>query len=213
MKKILACFTASVLALASLPVSAGAAEFDPFPPGDVDRDTYITSHDAALVSRYILRGDNRLTDKQLKLADINQDGVVDQTDADLIHQQALENGYWLGDADLDGNIWIEDAFQIAQAHAQNAAILRGDITVPWMRFFSKLQINLSDMTGFPYLEVSLDDAMTVLQYYTDLAAGRNFGITPYERDVFRNADGQRCYYFDPHDLIPHDTDIPLEELP
>ena len=33
MKKILAYFTASVLALASLPYSAGAAEFDPFPPG------------------------------------------------------------------------------------------------------------------------------------------------------------------------------------
>ena len=102
MKKSLACLIASILAIASLPVSAGAAEFDPFPPGDVDRDTFITSHDAAMVSRYILRGDNRLTDKQLKQADINQDGVVDQTDADLIHQQALENGYWLGDADLDG---------------------------------------------------------------------------------------------------------------
>ena len=205
MKKILAYFTASVLALASLPVSAGAAEFDPFPPGDVDRDTYITAHDAALVSRYILRGDNRLTDKQLKLADINQDGVVDQTDADLIHQQAVENGYWLGDADLDGKLLIDDALQIVQEYSKNAAILRGDITAPWMPFFSKLQINLSDMTGFPYPDVSLDDAMTVLQYYTDLAAGRNFHITPYERDVFRNADGQRCYYFDPHDSIYHEN--------
>ena len=201
MKKFLACLMASILAIASLPVSAGAAEFDPFPPGDVDRDTYITSHDAAMVSRYVLRGDNRLTDKQLKLADINQDGVVDQTDADLIHQQALENGYFLGDADLDGDVWMEDAFQIAQAHAQNAAILRGDITVPWMRFFSKLQINLADMTGFSYPDVSLDAAMTVLAYYTDRAAGYNFGITPYERDVFRNADGQRCYYFDEHDSV------------
>ena len=201
MKKFLACLTASILAIASLPVSAGAAEFDPFPLGDVDRDTYITSHDAAMVSRYVLRGDNRLTDKQLKLADINQDGVVDQTDADLIHQQALENGYFLGDADLDGDVWMEDAFQIAQAHAQNAAILRGDITVPWMRFFSKLQINLADMTGFSYPDVSLDAAMNVLAYYTDRAAGYNFGIIPYERDVFRNADGQRCYYFDEHDSV------------
>ena len=57
MKKILAYFTASVLALASLPYSAGAAEFDPFPPGDVDQDTVITGHDAAMVSRHILRGE------------------------------------------------------------------------------------------------------------------------------------------------------------
>ncbi|WP_455248479.1 dockerin type I domain-containing protein [Ruminococcus sp.] len=202
MKKILAYFTASVLALASLPVSAGAAEFDPFPPGDVDRDTYITAHDAAMVSRYILRGDNRLTDKQLKQADINQDGVVDQTDADLIHQQALENGYWLGDADLNGDLSIDDALQIVQEYSQNAAILRGDLNVPWMHF-SSLQANLADTTGFPYPDINLDAAMNVLKYYSYLAAGYDFGITPYERDVFRNADGQRCYYFDPHDSIYH----------
>ena len=202
MKKILAYFTASVLALASLPVSAGAAEFNPFPPGDVDRDTYITSHDAAMVSRYILRGDNRLTDKQLKLADINQDGVVDQTDADLIHQQALENGYWLGDADLDGKLSIDDALQIVQEYSQNVAILRGDLNVPWMHF-SNLQANLSDTTGFPYPDINLDAAMNVLKYYSYRATSHDFGITPYERDVFRNADGQRCYYFDPHDSIYH----------
>ena len=202
MKKILAYFTASVLALASLPYSAGAAEFDPFPPGDVDRDTYITSHDAAMVSRYILRGDNRLTDKQLKQADINQDGVVDQTDADLIHQQALENGYRLGDADLDGKLSIDDAFQIAQEYSQNAAILRGALNVPWMHF-SSLQANLSDTTGFPYPDINLDAAMNVLKYYSYRAASHDFHITPYERDVFRNADGQRCYYFDPHDSIYH----------
>ena len=204
MKKILAYFTASVLALASLPYSAGAAEFDPFPPGDVDRDTFITSHDAAMVSRYILRGDNRLTDKQLKQADISQDGVVDQTDADLIHQQAVENGYWLGDADLDGKLLIDDALQIAQEYSKNAAILRGDLNVPWMHF-SGLQANLADTTGFPYPDVSLDNAMNVLAYYTYLAAGHDFHITPYERDVFRNADGQRCYYFDPHDSIYHEN--------
>ena len=204
MKKLLACLTASILAIASLPVSAGAAEFDPFPLGDVDRDTYITAHDAAMVSRYILRGDNRLTDKQLKLADINQDGVVDQTDADLIHQQAVENGYWLGDADLDGKLLIDDALQIVQEHSKNAAILRGDLNVPWTHF-SSLQANLSDTTGFPYPDVSLDNAMNVLAYYTYRAAGRSFHISPRERDVFRNADGQRCYYFDPHDLIYHEN--------
>ena len=188
MKKSLACLTASILAIASLPVSAGAAEFDPFPPGDVDRDTVITGHDAALVSRYVLLGDNRLTDKQLKLADINRDGVVDQTDADLIHQQAVENGYWLGDADLDGKLSIDDAFQIAQEYSKNAAILRGDLNVPWMHF-SGLQANLANTTGFPYPDVSLDNAMNVLRYYSHCAAGHDFGISPYERDVFRNADG------------------------
>ena len=200
MKKILAYFTASVLALASLPVSAGAAEFNPFPPGDVDRDTYITSHDAALVSRYILRGDNRLTDKQLKQADINQDGVVDQTDADLIHQQAVENGYWLGDADLNGDTDTDDTLEVLAEHAKTAAILNGYVVSGHL---SKLQINLADMTGFSYPDASLDTAMNIFLYSCYRAAGRNFDIPAGEYDVFRNADGQRCYYFDPHDSICH----------
>ena len=123
MKKSLACLTASILAIASLPVSAGAAEFDPFPLGDVDRDTVITGHDAALVSRYVLLGDNRLTDNQLKLADINQDGVVDQTDADLIHQQAV---YLLGDVQLNGNINDDDAFDTLQEVSYAATFLYHD---------------------------------------------------------------------------------------
>ena len=202
MKKILAYFTASVLALASLPYSAGAAAFNPFPPGDVDRDTYITSHDAAMVSRYILRGDNRLTDKQLKQADINRDGMVDQTDADLIHQQALENGYRLGDADLDGDADTDDTLEVFAEHAKTAAILNGYVVSGHL---SKLQINLADMTGFSYPDASLDTAMNIFLYSCYRAAGRNFDIPAGEYDVFRNADGQRCYYFDPHDSIYHEN--------
>ena len=202
MKKILAYFTASVLALASLPYSASAAAFNPFPLGDVDRDTYITSHDAAMVSRYILRGDNRLTDKQLKLADINRDGVVDQTDADLIHQQALENGYRLGDADLDGDADTDDTLEVFAEHAKTAAILNGYVVSGHL---SKLQINLADMTGFSYPDASLDTAMNIFLYSCYRAAGRNFDIPAGEYDVFRNADGQRCYYFDEHDSIYHEN--------
>ncbi len=48
-------------------------------------DGVITGHDSALVSRYLMLGDIELTEEQLTLADINEDGTVDQTDADLIH--------------------------------------------------------------------------------------------------------------------------------
>ena len=198
MKKILAYFTASVLALASLPYSAGAAEFDPFPPGDVDRDTVITGHDAAMVSRYILRGDNRLTDKQLKLADINQDGVVDQTDADLIHQQAV---YLLGDVTLDGVVDVDDGFDTAQEYAYYAALLRNnDYTLP---MFSKLQENLADMDGLQDGTPDLDDAMTILQYYCIYAAGcLSDTQAAYGSGVFYiTKNGAPCYFFDPADYI------------
>ena len=195
MKKSLACLTASILAIASLPVSAGAAEFDPFPPGDVDRDTFITSHDAAMVSRYILRGDNRLTDKQLKLADINQDGVVDQTDADLIHQQAV---YLLGDVQLNGNINDDDAFDTLQEVSYAATFLYHDgSTTP------KLHKNLADITGLQDGTPDLDDAMTILQYYCIYAAGCLSNTqAAYGSGVFYiTKNGAPCYFFDPADYI------------
>ncbi|WP_302338509.1 dockerin type I domain-containing protein [uncultured Ruminococcus sp.] len=198
MKKSLACLIASILAIASLPVSAGAAEFDPFPPGDVDRDTVITGHDAALVSRYVLLGDNRLTDKQLKLADINQDGVVDQTDADLIHQQAV---YLLGDVTLDGVVDVDDGFDTAQEYAYYAALLRNsDYTLP---MFSKLQENLADMDGLQDGTPDLDDAMTILQYYCIYAAGCLSNTqAAYGSGVFYiTKNGAPCYFFDPADYI------------
>ena len=198
MKKSLACLTASILAIASLPVSAGAAEFDPFPLGDVDRDTVITGHDAALVSRYVLLGDNRLTDKQLKLADINQDGVVDQTDADLIHQQAV---YLLGDVQLNGDLRMDDAFDTLQEVAYAATFLYHDgSTTPK---FSKLQENLADITGLQDGAPDMDDAMTILQYVClDMAGALSTPQAPYESGIFYlTKDGAPCYFFDPADYI------------
>ena len=99
MKKALAFLTASVMALGSLPFLSVGAES--FAPGDVDMDGVITGHDAALVSRHLIHGDNNLSEEQLKLADYNGDGVVDQTDADAIH----ENEVWkLGDVDMDNDM-------------------------------------------------------------------------------------------------------------
>ena len=79
MKKALAFLTASVMALGSLPFLSVGAES--FAPGDVDMDGVITGHDAALVSRHLVHGDNNLSEEQLKLADYNGDGVVDEEDA------------------------------------------------------------------------------------------------------------------------------------
>ena len=198
MKKSLACLAASILAITSLPVSAGAAELDPFPPGDVDRDTVITGHDAALVSRYVLLGDNRLTDKQLKLADINQDGVVDQTDADLIHQQAV---YLLGDVQLNGNINDDDAFDTLQEVSYAATFLYHDgSTTPK---FSKLQKNLADITGLQDGAPDMDDAMTILQYVClNMVGALSTPQASYESGIFYlTKDGAPCYFFDPADYI------------
>ena len=109
MKKALAFLTASVMALGSLPFLSVGAES--FAPGDVDMDGVLTGHETALVSRHLAYGDNNLSEEQLKLADYNGDGVVDQTDADAIH----ENEVWkLGDVDMDNDVDLDDALAILQ---------------------------------------------------------------------------------------------------
>ena len=63
-------------------------------------DGVVTGHDTAMVSRYVLDDTYTLTDEQLKLADVNEDGVVDQADADKLHHEMQV--YELGDVDLNG---------------------------------------------------------------------------------------------------------------
>ena len=112
MKKALAFLTASVMALGSLPFLSVGAES--FAPGDVDMDGVITGHDTALVSRHLVYGDNNLSEEQLKLADYNGDGVVNQTDVEAIH----ENEVWkLGDVDMNGRLNLDDALAILQEYS------------------------------------------------------------------------------------------------
>ena len=88
MRKAISTVLAGVLALSALPISAmsaGAAE-GVYAPGDVDMDGVITGHDAAVVSRYLHVDNTLLNADQLALADVNGDGVVDQADADWIHE-------------------------------------------------------------------------------------------------------------------------------
>ena len=85
---------AGVLALSALPISAMSVGAEgAYAPGDVDMDGVITGHDAAVVSRYLHVDNTLLNADQLALADVNGDGVVDQADADWIHEnEAVELG-------------------------------------------------------------------------------------------------------------------------
>lgn len=76
--KVVSIVTAGIMALAALPaLPAGAAE-EIYCLGDVDMDHVITGHDAAMVTRYLNVDPHLLTEEQLMLADVNEDGVVDQ---------------------------------------------------------------------------------------------------------------------------------------
>ena len=98
MRKGISAVLAGVMALAALPVSAMSASAEgAYALGDVDMDGFITGHDAAMVTHALYVDNEALTAEQLKLADVNDDGVVDQSDADWIHENQV---YELGQIDL-----------------------------------------------------------------------------------------------------------------
>ena len=186
MKKALAFLTASIMALGSLPFLSAGAE-DAFAPGDVDMDGVLTGHDAALVSRHLAYGDNNLSEEQLKLADYNGDGVVDQTDADAIH----ENEVWkLGDVDMNGRLNLDDALAILQEYSYAVA---GRIVgkLPPENAFTDVQKNLADVGGIHATptEPTMDQAIICQKVYTMEAAGYSYA------KIYPVVDGQPCYFF------------------
>ncbi len=97
-RKVLSFAAAAVMALASLPVLSAAAAENHI-PGDVDMDGVLTGHDTAMVSRYIFEDGYSLTEEQLSIADVDGDGVVDQTDNEWMHTNEVY---------LMGNLFLED---------------------------------------------------------------------------------------------------------
>ena len=189
MKKALAFLTASIMALGSLPfLSAGA---ESFAPGDVDMDGVITGHDAALVSRHLIHGDNNLSEEQLKLADYNGDGVVDQADAKAIAENAV---YPLGDVDLDGYCTMDDSYEIINYYSHRAAGSLDRIDA-----YSQVQLNLMDTDGLQDA-VSLDDFMGSTHVTAYYAARAYFSFwDKYGVGVYATNGDQNCYYV-PHNI-------------
>ncbi len=109
-----AAMAVTALPLAFVSASAESANIR----GDVDMDGIITGHDSALVSHYLYVDADSLSDEQLALADMNEDGTVDQTDADLIHEQ---EAYAIGDVNLDGEVDVNDAMTILVYYAKTAS--------------------------------------------------------------------------------------------
>ena len=145
MKKTLCACMAAVLALASLPVLGASAEETTYALGDVDMDGVVTNDDATMISRYVL-GYITLTEEQLKLADVNEDGTVDQADADKLYTEMQV--YPLGDVDMNGNAGVSDAVDILTYCAKVSAGQSMELTA--------VQKNLTDvdLNG----KISVDDA-------------------------------------------------------
>ena len=185
MKKALAFLTASVMALSSLPFLSVGAE-DAFAPGDVDMDGVLTGHDAALVSRHLVHGDNNLSEEQLKLADYNGDGVVDEEDVKAI---VADEEYPMGDVNLDGTLGLDDSFQILCYYTYSTA---GHFEET--EKYSQVQVNLMDLQGLQ-AKPTMNEIYNSLHAVSWIYAG---GYTAFwnrnGNGVYALDDGQKCYY-------------------
>ena len=186
MRKTLYACMAAVLALASLPVLGASAEETTYALGDVDMDGVVTGHDTAMVSRYVLDDTYTLTEEQLKLADVNEDGTVDQADADKLYTEMQV--YPLGDVDMNGNAGVSDAVDILTYCAKVSAGQSMELTA--------VQKNLTDvdLNG----KISVNDACYVLHGYVREAAGQKA----------YNRGNEKQYYYAPVKIVIQDPDDP-----
>ena len=114
-RKAIAIFSAAVMSLCALPMASVSAA-DAAVTGDVDGDGVLTGHDGAVVSRYLVKGDIKLTDEQLKTADVNGDGKVDTTDADWMYDNMTYGlGGSTGDYSTVDNVASINAIRASEA--------------------------------------------------------------------------------------------------
>ena len=154
--------------------------------GDVDMDGVVTGHDTAMVSRYVLDDTYTLTEEQLKLADVNEDGVVDQADADKLYTEMQV--YPLGDIDMSGMAEVGDTSDILVYYAKVSAGQNVELTA--------VQKNLADvdLNG----TVDITDACYNLAGYARAAAGQKA----------YNRDNEKQYYYAPVKIVIQDPDDP-----
>ena len=155
--------------------------------GDVDMDGVVTGHDTAMVSRYVLDNTYTLTEEQLKLADVNEDGVVDQADADKLYTEMQV--YSLGDIDMSGMAEVGDTSDILVYYAKVSAGQNVELTA--------VQKNLADvdLNGI----VDITDACYNLAGYARTAAGSKASY---------NQENEKQYYYAPVKIVIQDPNDP-----
>ena len=184
MKKVFSVCMAAALTLSALPVFGVNAEETTYALGDVDMDGVVTGHDTAMVSRYVLDDTYTLTDEQLKLADVNEDGVVDQADADkLYHEMQV---YELGDVDMNGYFGMSDTVQVLKYSSKVAA----GQDLGW----TTVQKNLADVDLSGVLDIN--DGCCMLYGWARLSVQVLCDMDNDEYPVYNETNPNQYYYSD-----------------
>lgn len=192
MKKTLYACMAAVLALASLPVLGASAEETTYALGDVDMDGVVTNDDATMISRYVL-GYITLTEEQLKLADVNEDGVVDLTDVTKLYNE--KQIYVLGDVDMDGVVTghdtamvsryvLDDTYTLTEEQLKLADVNEDGVVdqADADKLYTEMQVySLGDIDMSGMAEVG--DTSDILVYYAKVSAGQDVELTAVQKNL------------------------------
>ena len=191
MKKTLCACMAAVLALASLPVLGASAEETTYALGDVDMDGVVTNDDT-MISRYVL-GYITLTEEQLKLADVNEDGVVDLTDVTKLYNE--KQIYVLGDVAMDGVVTghdtamvsryvLDDTYTLTEEQLKLADVNEDGVVdqADADKLYTEMQVYpLGDIDMSGMAEVG--DTSDILVYYAKVSAGQNVELTAVQKNL------------------------------
>ena len=194
MRKAISTVLAGILALSALPISAMSASAEgAYALGDVDMDGHITPHDAAVVSRYLHVDSNLLNADQLALADVNGDGVVDQADADWIHEnEEMAVGAVWEDRATPTTLFYQ-LYYIANVGIGNHFTVSnnaGSLDEAFETFqMPALEFHLLDINGDG--EVTLDDVIAMTCYMGYVCTGKSVdfnGRYDYNTEMFAGID-------------------------
>jgi len=203
MRKVISAVLAGVLALSALPISAmsASAAEGAYALGDVDMDGVITGHDAAMVSRYLHVDSNLLNADQLALADVNGDGVVDQADADWIHENEEKSLGAVWENRASTTTLFYQLYYLAHLGVGNHFTVSNDagsLDEAFETFqMPALEYHLMDFDGDG--KVTLDDLTITSCYIGYKYTGRDVdfdGRYDYEMDMFVDIDPIDCSVID-----------------
>ena len=183
--KLFALLTSGIMAVSALTVISVSADAEEYALGDIDMDGVITEHDATILYRILDEEtgviepgyrysvyDNvafkeiakPLSEEQKALADMNGDGIIDYTDADIILEKSE---YMLGDVNMDGQLTVDDVTVILDEYAHVAA--------GFEQKFSQVQENIIDFHSCNgdehHRKICMDNASDTMNLYVWRAAG------------------------------------------
>lgn len=200
MKKTIALTLAAVMSMAALPVLSASAE-GAYALGDVDMDGIITGHDTAMVSRHLFDDSYTLTDEELALADVNQDGAVDQADNEWIHENEVRA---IGEIEEDCCATMQQAYIALMISSIKSAGLEFNVndSEPMYSYGYNVASRTINTVTYNLMDANADGAVTLEDAFALLIASSRLSAGYDDKYYF--AEGRYDLFPDGYVVTPYE---------